>query len=57
MERDPVCGMLVDPKEAAAARDYQGTTYYFCSPSCAAKFDQVPQRYLETPSSSPNPST
>ncbi|HZR02561.1 MAG TPA: YHS domain-containing protein [Burkholderiales bacterium] len=57
MERDPVCGMLVDPKEAAGARDYQDTTYYFCSPSCVAKFDEAPQRYLETRSPPPKPST
>ena len=48
MERDPVCGMLVDPKETVAARDYQGTTYYFCSPNCVAKFDQAPQRYVDS---------
>lgn len=53
MERDPVCGMLVDPKQAAGVRDYQGKTYYFCSPNCLTKFDQAPQRYVnsERPSS------
>lgn len=48
MEKDPVCGMLVDPKQAAGQRAYRGRGYYFCSPACLAKFDQVPQRYVLT---------
>ena len=39
---DPVCGMTVNPKHAAAQVDYGGTTYYFCSKHCAASFDQDP---------------
>lgn len=46
MEKDPVCGMLVRPEEAAPQRSFEGRTYYFCSPACAARFDQAPQRYL-----------
>ncbi len=45
MEKDPVCGMLVRPEEAAAQRAIQGRTYYFCSEACVAKFDQAPQQY------------
>lgn len=45
MERDPVCGMQVDPEEAAGKRAYEGRTYYFCSPDCLAKFDRAPARY------------
>ena len=45
MEKDPVCGMQVNPAQAAAQRSHQGKTYYFCSPGCAAKFDQNPERY------------
>lgn len=29
---DPVCGMTVDPATAAGKFDYEGQTYYFCSP-------------------------
>ena len=29
MERDPVCGMSVDPQKAAAKVEYAGKTYYF----------------------------
>lgn len=46
MEKDPVCGMQVDPGKAAAQRSHQGKTYYFCSTGCAAKFDQSPGRYV-----------
>ncbi|WP_448059774.1 heavy metal translocating P-type ATPase [Cellulomonas hominis] len=42
---DPVCGMSVDPKTAAASREHDGATFYFCSPGCAATFDADPHRY------------
>ena len=45
MEKDPVCGMLVDPTQAAGQRTYQGKAHYFCSATCLEKFDQAPQRY------------
>lgn len=44
--RDPVCGMLVEPQQAAGSFDYQGQTYYFCSQGCAAKFQADPERYV-----------
>lgn len=46
MEKDPVCGMQVNPSRAAARTTYQGKTYYFCSAGCAAKFDQSPEKYV-----------
>lgn len=46
LAKDPVCGMSVDPATAAATREYNGTTYYFCNPGCAAKFEQNPTQYL-----------
>jgi len=46
MEKDPVCGMDVDPKTAAYKSDYMGQTYYFCSPGCKKDFDKAPQMYL-----------
>src|SRR6185503_11300029 len=45
-ELDPVCGMRVVPERAAARYEYKGTTYYFCSPGCLAKFRVDPERYL-----------
>jgi YHS domain-containing protein len=47
MEKDPVCGMDVDPKNAAAKSDVHGKTYYFCSLGCKKEFDQFPEKYLK----------
>lgn len=44
--KDPVCGMAVDPKNAAAAAVLGGNTYYFCSASCRNKFEQAPEQYI-----------
>lgn len=46
MHTDPVCGMTVDEKTAQWTSDYNGTTYYFCSPGCKRSFDQDPEKYL-----------
>jgi Cu+-exporting ATPase len=45
---DPVCGMTIDPHTAAASREVEGVTYYFCSTHCAASFDADPARYTAT---------
>ncbi|MBC7308243.1 MAG: YHS domain-containing protein, partial [Dietzia sp.] len=42
---DPVCGMTVDPATAAATREHDGATFFFCSPGCAKAFDADPHRY------------
>ena len=46
MAVDPVCGMTVNPDRAAGTVDHDGTTYYFCSKSCVAKFQADPKKYL-----------
>jgi P-type Cu+ transporter len=46
MERDPVCGMTVDPARTAAQVVYAGETYYFCCSGCADKFRAEPAKYL-----------
>ena len=46
---DPVCGMTIDPATAAGQHTYKGTTYYFCSPGCLAKFEADPEKYLAPP--------
>ena len=43
---DPLCGMQVDPDKAAGSSQYNGTTYYFCSASCKARFDANPAQYV-----------
>lgn len=50
---DPVCGMQVNPSDAAGKREYQGETYYFCGLDCAAKFWANPDRYLKPKEPSP----
>src|SRR5207247_6868406 len=46
MAVDPVCGMTVDPTKAAGQFDHEGTTYFFCSKGCLAKFAAAPETYL-----------
>src|SRR5664279_5459331 len=35
---DPICGMEVDPTNAAATAEHDGGTFYFCSEHCRQKF-------------------
>jgi RND family efflux transporter MFP subunit len=47
-QKDPVCGMDVDEKRAAAAgrkSEYKGATYYFCSDGCKKDFDKDPDKF------------
>ncbi len=32
--KDPVCGIAVDERNANAASEYRGQSFYFCSNSC-----------------------
>ena len=45
MTTDPVCGMTVDPADAAGKSEYKGEMFYFCSTVCKQKFDQNPDAY------------
>jgi len=49
MERDPICGMTVDPEKAAAKVEHAGATYYFCSQGCATRFKRDPEKFLRAP--------
>jgi RND family efflux transporter MFP subunit len=47
--KDPVCGMDVDQKKAAAAGRsavHAGHTYYFCADDCKKKFEAEPGRWV-----------
>lgn len=46
-KKDPVCGMAVDPRKAAATLVHMGKIYYFCAPRCKADFAKDPGKYLE----------
>jgi P-type Cu+ transporter len=48
MAKDPVCGMEVDPKRAAAQSNSQGQMVYFCAVECKVKFDADPGRYVSS---------
>ncbi|HKL26338.1 MAG TPA: heavy metal translocating P-type ATPase [Desulfuromonadales bacterium] len=43
--KDPVCGMSVEPEEAAGKTEHKGETYYFCSEKCLQKFEKEPTAY------------
>ena len=51
-EKDPVCGMTVDPAKAAAKQELRGNTYYFCSKRCAERFAKEPDKFLSAPGTS-----
>src|SRR5712692_6936444 len=48
-EKDPVCGMSVDPPKAAGKVQYGAKTYYFCSARCAERFSKEPEKFLAPP--------
>ncbi len=43
---DPVCGMSIDPADAAGTHEHEGTTFAFCSTHCLTKFKADPGRYV-----------
>lgn len=45
-ERDPVCGMSINPQTAAAKRTIHRNRFVFCSLQCAADFDDHPARFV-----------
>ncbi|MEP7346109.1 MAG: YHS domain-containing protein [Gemmatimonadaceae bacterium] len=51
--KDPVCGMMIDEKDAVSSSVYNGMHFYFCSDGCKTKFDQTPARYAGTSSGEP----
>lgn len=47
--RDPVCGMELDPTNAARTEVFRGTTYYFDTVECAMKFGNTPDAFVNPP--------
>jgi Cu+-exporting ATPase len=47
VERDPVCGMNVNPATAKHLYQHNGKNFYFCCASCVEKFKAEPAKYLE----------
>jgi P-type Cu+ transporter len=48
-DRDPVCGMSVNPATAKHVHEHDGKNYYFCCASCGEKFKSDPNKYLNVP--------
>lgn len=42
---DLVCGMAMASWDRALDRTHAGTVYHFCSPQCASRFTEDPQRH------------
>ena len=49
LERDPVCGMSVNPATAKHVHEHGGKKYYFCWASALEKFKADPQIWLNPP--------
>jgi Cu+-exporting ATPase len=45
-QRDPVCGMRVDPRTTPYRQQHAGRPYFFCSAGCQSKFLDNPTKYL-----------
>jgi Cu+-exporting ATPase len=43
---DPVCGMKIKKKGAAATSEYGGKTIYFCNKMCKEQFDADSEKYM-----------
>lgn len=48
-ERDPVCGMMVDPQTTPYRISHEGRLIYFCRDGCKVKFEADPEHYLSPP--------
>jgi P-type Cu+ transporter len=46
MERDPVCGMTLQPGQEAADCRYRDRAYHFCSVECRQMFERDPKEYI-----------
>lgn len=44
---DPVCGMAVSVEAGSETAAYDGVKYYFCCPSCRARFEESPAQYAK----------
>ncbi len=52
--KDPVCGMMIDAGTAAGKSDFDGKSYYFCSPVCMEKFEANPAEYISAQGNAEN---
>jgi P-type Cu+ transporter len=53
LEKDPVCGMNVDPQAAAGSFEHRGKRYFFCNPRCLERFKENPEKFLNSTAPTP----
>lgn len=53
VNKDPVCGMDVEPGHEAARFDHGGKTYLFCNPGCKDEFAKNPSACLKAEQTGP----
>lgn len=46
--RDPVCGMRIEPEDAADSILYKEIIFYFCAPACKKEFELDPEKYFKS---------
>ena len=49
-QRDPVCGMRVNPTRARSAMlvvEHEAEAYFFCNDGCKQAFEVSPDRYVK----------
>jgi len=47
MPRDPVCGAILDDKQAKFKITHEGETYYFCSVTCKKRFKRNRRKFVK----------
>ena len=45
--KDPVCGMMIDPEDAAGSTTFEGHQIHFCSDQCRREFEADPAHYYD----------
>jgi Cu+-exporting ATPase len=45
MQKDAVCGMMVDEKKTQLTSMHDEKTFYFCSANCKTTFDEDSHKY------------
>lgn len=46
-QKDPVCGMSIDPSESSYKTEYQQKKYSFCCKDCLDTFKKNPNQYVK----------
>jgi len=52
---DPVCGMTVDPQDAAGEFQVEGKRHLFCSKFCLNQFQAAPEKYINASAQAADP--